>query len=467
MDYYLAVDIGASGGRHILGSLENGILKTEEVYRFDNGMEKREGHLVWNMESLYGNIIEGMKRCRQIGKTPTYMGIDTWAVDYVLLDKDDKVLGEAYGYRDHRTDGMDKAVYSKASQEELYKRTGIQKQIFNTIFQLMAHKKKEPDILDKAEHMLMIPDYLNFLLTGVKHTEYTNATTTGLVAAKSGDWDLELIDRFGFPRKIFKPIVKPGARVGSLRQNIADEVGYNLSVMLPATHDTASAVLSVPYDGDGIYISSGTWSLMGIERKEADLRPLSLNRNITNEGGFGDTFRYLKNIMGLWMIQSVRNELGRKYSFGELCDMAEKEEEFQGFVDVNDESFLSPDSMIRAVKEYCIKNNSGNIPETPGQLAKTIYYSLSISYRDTVRELEEQSEKIYPSIYIVGGGCNADYLNRLTAIATGKKVYAGPTEATAIGNIMAQMIGTGLVKNMTEGRRIIYNSAEIRQYLPN
>lgn len=467
MDYYLAVDIGASGGRHILGSLENGILKTEEVYRFDNGMEKREGHLVWNIEGLYRSIIEGMKKCRQIGKTPTYMGIDTWAVDYVLLDKEDKVLGDAYGYRDHRTDGMDKAVYVKASQEELYKRTGIQKQIFNTIFQLMAHKKKEPDILDKAEHMLMIPDYLNFLLTGVMHTEYTNATTTGLVAAKSGDWDLELIDRLGFPRKIFKPIVKPGTRVGSLRQNIADEVGYNLSVMLPATHDTASAVLSVPYDGDGIYISSGTWSLMGIERKEADCRPLSLNRNITNEGGFGDTFRYLKNIMGLWMIQSVRNELGRKYSFGELCDMAEKEEDFHGFVDVNDESFLSPDSMIRAVKEYCIKNNSDNIPETPGQLAKTIYHSLSISYRDTVRELEEQSEKIYSSIYIVGGGCNADYLNRLTAAATGKKVYAGPTEATAIGNIMAQMIGTGLVKNMAEGRRIIYNSTEIRQYLPN
>ena len=467
MDYYLAVDIGASGGRHILGWLENGILRTEEVYRFDNGMEKRNGHLCWNIESLYSNIIEGMKKCRQVGKAPAYMGIDTWAVDYVLLDKEDKVLGEAYGYRDHRTDEMDKAVYAKASQEELYKRTGIQKQIFNTIFQLMAHKKKEPDILDRAEHMLMIPDYLNFLLTGVKQTEYTNATTTGLVAAKSGDWDFELIDRLGFPRKIFKTIVKPGARVGSLRQHIADEVGFNLSVMLPATHDTASAVLSVPYDGDGIYISSGTWSLMGIERNEADCRPLSLNRNITNEGGFGDTFRYLKNIMGLWMIQSVRNELGRKYSFEELCSMAEKEKDFHGFVDVNDESFLSPDSMTEAVKDYCVKNNSDSIPETPGQLAKTIYYSLSISYRDTVRELEELNGKKYSSVYIVGGGCNADYLNRLTAAATGKNVYAGPAEATATGNIMAQMIGTGLVKNKAEGRRIIYNSTEIRQYLPN
>ncbi len=467
MDYYLAVDIGASGGRHILGWLENGILKTEEIYRFDNGMEKRDGHLIWNIENLYNNIIAGMKKCRQIGKTPAYMGIDTWAVDYVLLDRDDKALGVPYAYRDHRTAGMDKAVYAKASQEELYKRTGIQKQIFNTIFQLMAHKKKEPDILGRAEHMLMIPDYMNFLLTGVKYTEYTNATTTGLVAAKSGDWDLELTDRLGFPRRIFKPIVKPGTRVGSLRQYIADEIGYNLSVMLPATHDTASAVLSVPYDEDGIYISSGTWSLMGIERKEADCGLLSQNKNVTNEGGFGDTFRYLKNIMGLWMIQSVRNELGRKYSFGELCNMAEEEKDFLEFVDVNDESFLSPDSMTEAIREYCRKKHSDNLPETPGQLAKTIYHSLSISYRDTVMEFEELTGKIYPSIYIVGGGCNADYLNRLTAKATGKNVYAGPTEATAIGNIMAQMIGSGLVKNKAEGRRIIYNSTDIRKYLPN
>lgn len=465
MDYYLAVDIGASGGRHILGRLEDGILKTEEVYRFDNGMEKKDGHLCWNMEGLFDNIIKGMKICSQIGKIPTYMGIDTWAVDYVLLDREDKRLGASYGYRDNRTDGMDMAVYKKASQEELYERTGIQKQIFNTIFQLMAHKEKEPNILEKAEHMLMIPDYLNFLLTGVKQTEYTNATTTGLVAAKSGDWDMELIDRLGYPRRIFKPIVKPGTRVGSLRQNIADEVGYNLSVMLPATHDTASAVLSVPYDGDGIYLSSGTWSLMGIERGKADCGTVSLDRNLTNEGGFGDTFRYLKNIMGLWMIQSVRNELGRKYSFGELCDMAENEKDFQGFVDVDDESFLSPDSMTEAVKKYC-KEHMGNVPETPGQLAKTIYHSLSISYRETVRELEELTGRTYPSIYIVGGGCNADYLNRLTAKATGKNVYAGPTEATAIGNITAQMIGTGLVKNKNEGRKIIYNSTEIKRYFP-
>lgn len=464
MDYYLAVDIGASSGRHILGWLENGILKTEEVYRFDNGMEKKDGHLCWNIEKLFNSVLEGMKKCRQLGKTPVYMGIDTWAVDYVLLDNNENIVGATYGYRDHRTEGMDRVVYGKASQEELYFRTGIQKQIFNTIFQLAAHKEKEPDILDRAQHMLMIPDYLNFLLTGVMQTEYTNATTTGLVAAASGDWDFELIDRLGFPRRIFKPIVKPGTRVGSLRRNISDKVGYNLSVMLPATHDTGSAVLSVPYDGNGIYISSGTWSLMGIELLKAECSDKSLNKNMTNEGGFGDTFRYLKNIMGLWMIQSVRNEFGRKYSFEELCNMAEQEKDFEAVVDVNDESFLAPDSMTEAVKEYCRKNHFNRIPETPGQLAKTIYKSLSISYADTVKELEELSGRKFDAIYIVGGGCNADYLNRLTSEATGKKVYAGPSEATAIGNIVAQMIGTGLVKDKSEGRRIIYNSTDIKQY---
>lgn len=464
MDYYLAVDIGASSGRHILGWLEGGILKTEEVYRFDNGMEKKNGHLCWNIERLFECVLEGMKKCRQLGKTPTYMGIDTWAVDYVLLDRNENILGNTYGYRDYRTDGMDNVVYKKVSQEELYCRTGIQKQIFNTIFQLAAHKEKEPDILDKAEHMLMIPDYLNYLLTGVKQTEYTNATTTGLVAAVSGDWDFEIIDRLGFPRRIFKPIVKPGTRVGSLKRNIAEQVGYNLSVMLPATHDTGSAVLSVPYDGNGIYISSGTWSLMGIELSKADCGCMALNKNMTNEGGFGDTFRYLKNIMGLWMIQSVRNELGRQFTFGELCDMAEQEQAFEAIVDVNDERFLSPESMTEAVREYCREHHFDKEPNTPGQLAKTIYKSLSISYGETVKELEELSGRKFDNIYIVGGGCNADYLNRLTAKATGKHVYVGPAEATAIGNIIAQMIGAGLIKDKSEGRKIIYNSTDIKQY---
>lgn len=463
MDYYLAVDIGASGGRHILGWLENGRLKLEEVYRFENGMKDNEGSLCWDIDSLTENIISGMKSCKDKGKIPKYMGIDTWAVDYVLLDENDNILGKTYGYRDHRTAGMDKAVYDVVLEEELYKRTGIQKQIFNTIYQLMAHREKEPKLLSKAEDMLLIPDYLNFVLTGVKETEYTNGTTTQLVNAETKDWDMELIEKLGYPKKIFKKIIFPGNVAGRLIKDIEDKVGYNLTVMVPATHDTASAVLAVPYDGNGVYISSGTWSLMGTELVNPDCTLESMKANLTNEGGFGGRFRYLKNIMGLWMIQSVRNEMGRKYSFAELCSMAEEETDFHAVVDVNDSVFLSPDSMTDAIKEYCRKTNQ-MIPKTEGQLAKTIYESLSISYGRTIEELEVLCKRKFDYIYVVGGGCNAEYLNKLTSKNTGKTVCAGPSEATAIGNIMGQMIGTGDVKDINTGRRIIYDSVDIKTY---
>lgn len=466
MKYYLSVDIGASSGRHILGWLENGRLMTEEVYRFDNGMKEVDGSRCWDIEHLKNSVIEGMKECKRIGKVPEYMGIDTWAVDYVLLDENDNILGKTYGYRDHRTTGMDKLVYEIISEEELYTKTGIQKQIFNTIYQLMAHKVNEPELLCKADTLLMIPDYLNYVLTGMKQTEYTNATTTQLVNATTGRWDIELIRKLGFPEKIFKHIAQPGSVVGRLTAEMEDEIGYNVTVMLPATHDTASAVLAVPYKGKGIYISSGTWSLMGVELKSANCSKASKDLNYTNEGGFARRYRYLKNIMGLWMIQSVRNEYGRKYSFAELCDMAEKENDFNAIVDVNDQVFLAPDSMIGAIVSYCERVGE-QIPDTPGKLAKTVYTSLAKSYGETVKELETLTEEHFTEIYVVGGGCNADYLNELTAKTTGKTVYAGPSEATAIGNIMAQMIGTGLIENVEEARRIVFNSTSIKKYEPS
>ncbi len=462
LDYYLAVDIGASSGRHILGWLEDGILKTEEIYRFENGMKENGGHLCWDIKHLTDSVIAGMKVCKDIGKIPKYMGIDTWAVDYVLLDKDNNIIGKTYGYRDSRTEGMDKYVYDIVLQDELYERTGIQKQIFNTIYQLMAHKINEPKLFEVAEDMLMIPDYLNFMLTGVKVTEYTNATTTQMVNATTNDWDMELIEKLGYPKKIFKHIKPAGSKLGNLIKEIKKEVGYDLSVILPATHDTGSAVLAVPFNGDGVYISSGTWSLMGTELKKPDCSKEAMKANLTNEGGFEYRFRYLKNIMGLWMIQSVRNKLGRKYSFAELCDLAKAEREFSAIVDVNDSTFLAPDNMTEAIKEYCRKTNQ-MIPETPGQLAKVIYESLSISYRDTIAELESLTGKKYDAIYVVGGGCNADYLNELTAKATGKIVYAGPSEATAIGNILAQMIGTKLINSVEEGRKIVFDSTQIKK----
>ena len=284
--YYLAVDIGASSGRHMLASMKDGKMQLEEVYRFPNGMDNKNGTLCWDVERLITEIKNGLKKCKEIGKIPVSMGIDTWGVDYVLLDKDDNVLGDTVGYRDSRTEGMDEKVYEVIPQDDLYARTGIQKQIFNTIYQLMAVKESHPEYLEQAETILMIPDYFNFLLTGVKMNEYTEATTGQLISPKTNDWDYELIDMLGYNSKMFRPVSMPGTVVGDFTENVQKEVGFNCTVVLPATHDTGSAVLAVPTnDDDAVYISSGTWSLMGIERKEADGAMESMKANCTNEGG--------------------------------------------------------------------------------------------------------------------------------------------------------------------------------------
>ena len=462
-EYYLAVDIGASSGRHILGSLEDGKLCLEEVYRFPNGMKQKDGCLCWDVEALFYEIKEGLKRCREAGKIPSFMGIDTWAVDYVLLDEKDRILGRTYGYRDGRTDGMDEKVYEKISPEELYSRTGIQKQIFNTIYQLMAVKQKEPELLEKAESMLMIPDYFHFLLTGVKRTEYTNATTTQLVSPVSKDWDYELIDRLGYPRKIFGEISRPGTLVGNFRKEIRDEVGFDCQVVLPATHDTGSAVVAVPAtEEDVLYISSGTWSLMGTELLRADCSAESRERNLTNEGGYEYRFRYLKNIMGLWMIQSVRKEFAEEYSYGYICDQASKQK-IKSLVDCNDGMFLAPDSMIGAVKNFCERTGQ-QVPQNEWEIAAVIYNSLGRCYGDTVRQIEEMTGKRYDPIYVVGGGSNAEYLNRITAECTGRTVYAGPGEATAIGNLLVQMIYDHKFRDLKEARACVKKSFEIKKY---
>ena len=470
--YYLAVDIGASSGRHILGTVKDGIISLEEIYRFENGMKKMDGHLCWDVEALFKEIKEGMKKCVSLGKIPESMGIDTWAVDFVLLGSDNQVLGNAVGYRDDRTKGMDEKVYETISPEELYQKTGIQKQIFNTIYQLMAVKQESPELLSKAESMLMIPDYFHFLLTGVKKQEYTNATTTQLVSPETKTWDYELIESLGYPKKLFTELSMPGTVVGELTKKIQDEVGFNCKVVLPATHDTGSAVMAVPVpeaenssDADILYISSGTWSLMGTELMTANCSLDSMKANLTNEGGYDYRFRYLKNIMGLWMIQSVKKELaaaGEKYSFAELCEMASNET-IDSIVPCNDDIFLAPESMIEAVKDYCAKSGK-TVPGTAGQLAAVIYNSLAVCYGETVRELEAITGRNYAAINIVGGGSNAEYLNELTARHTGKTVYAGPGEATAIGNLLAQMIKAGEFKGLGDARSAVYRSFEIKTY---
>ena len=420
--YFLAVDIGASSGRHILGCVKDGRMELEEIYRFPNGMKPVDGQLCWDVEELFAHIKAGMKRCKELGKIPVSLGIDTWAVDYVLLDEHDRIVGNTVGYRDGRTKGMDTLVYQKIPLEELYQRTGIQKQIFNTIYQFMAVKEQHPEYLETAKTMLMIPDYFHYRLTGVKKQEYTNATTTQLVNPRTNTWDYELIERLGYPREWFGPLSMPGTVVGELTPKLQAEVGFTCQVVLPATHDTGSAVLAVPSNAwDVLYISSGTWSLMGTERMEADCSLESMKRNFTNEGGYEYRFRYLKNIMGLWMIQSVKKELaaaGQDYSFGELCQMA-SQETISSLVDCNDDCFLAPESMIQAVKDFCEKEGQ-QVPETPAQLGAVIYNSLARCYGETVRELEQVTGKHYGQVHIVGGGANADYLNRLTARYTGR-----------------------------------------------
>lgn len=461
--YYLAVDIGASSGRHMLGTVEQGKIKMEEIHRFYNGMSEKDGELCWDTTKLFEEIKTGLKKCKEMGKIPVSMGIDTWGVDFVLLDKDDQMIGNPVGYRDSRTDGMDAKVYEKISEEDLYGRTGIQKQMFNTVYQLMALKEKRPEHMEKAQTLLMIPDYFHFLLTGKKAVEYTNATTTQLLNSSEKNWDFELIEKLGYPKEIFPEIKVAGTVLGEFTEEIQKEVGFNCTVVLPATHDTGSAVLAVPSNEDKtMYISSGTWSLIGVERKEADCSMESKRLNFTNEGGYDYRFRYLKNITGLWMIQSLKKELDHKYSFGELCQMAE-EADIESLVDCNDHAFVAPKSMIKAVQQAC-EEKGQKVPETPGELASVIYRSLAACYKEVVREIESQIGCTYEKLHIVGGGANAGYLNQLTADAAGIKVKAGPMEATAIGNLMVQMLAEKEWETLVEARNCVYESFEIQTF---
>lgn len=448
MKYFLAIDIGASSGRHIIGSIVNGTLKTEEIYRFTNGADLKNGQLVWDTARLFGEIVAGLKHAKAIGKAPSYIGIDTWAVDYALLDKNDELIGEVYCYRDGRTERAVDGVHRIISFDELYKRTGIQFQKFNTVYQLYADKLSGK--IDKAESMLMLPDYLNFLLTGVKKQEYTNATSTGLVNAQTHKWDGDIIGLLGLNGKLFGELSQPGTVVGELSEELQKELGYNATVMLPATHDTASAVLAAPLDGESPYISSGTWSLLGIEQSAARTDGGSKSANYSNEGSIGFNFRYQKNIMGLWILQSVRRELGG-ISFPALIETA-RGQKSTDIIDVNDDRFLAPESMIEEIKSALGKNLN------TASLLRVIYDSLAKSYVDAICELERNVGRTYKTLNIIGGGCRDSLLNELTAKSTGKKIITGPVEATAIGNLVMQMIGAGDIEDISAARKIIKKS---------
>ncbi|MBR3804310.1 MAG: rhamnulokinase [Clostridia bacterium] len=457
--YYLAVDIGASSGRHILGEYKEGKLILKEIYRFSNGAVKRDGKLVWDTEELFKNIVEGLKECGKLGVVPYSVGIDTWGVDYALLDGDGKLISEVFSYRDDRTSVSMLETEKVVPFKKLYEVTGIQRAQYNTIYQLYADKISGK--LSKAETMLSIPDYLHYLLSGVKKNEYTHASTSGLLDAKTGDWSWELIDALGYPRKIFGKLYKPGEVVGNLKKEIQEIVGFDTKVVFPPSHDTASAVMAVPaIKGQPLYISSGTWSLLGTELNAPITNEEAYKFNATNEGGYAGTIRFLRNITGMWTIQSVKKELNGKYSYDDLMNLAIECKSTGSIVNLNDDRFLAPDSMIETIKGYC-KDYGLVVPQTVGEIMDVIYRSLASIYAETIKMTEQVTGKTFEVLNIVGGGSKDGYLNKLTKEYTGKRVLAGPTEGTAVGNLLAQIISAGEIKDLPEARLVVKNSFEV------
>lgn len=430
--YYLAVDIGASSGRHIVGWMEDGRLCTEEVYRFPNGVQRQDGHLVWDIEGIFAHVKEGLKAAFARYPRIESVSIDTWAVDYVLLDAQDQPVYPVYAYRDGRTQDAVGAVHGIVPFAQLYARTGIQFQPFNTIYQLYADKLAGR--LDGAEDFLMVPEYLLWRLCGVKAREYTNATSTGLVNARTGQYDPAILQALGLPQRLFPSLTGPGAVLGELLPDVAAEAGGQCRVVLCATHDTASAVEGIPMaEGEGLFLSSGTWSLLGAKLPQPLTSEESCRANFTNEGGVG-YIRYLKNIMGLWIVQCIQKQLG--ISFGEMVDLARTSGCDRVF-DVNDPRFTAPADMKAEIAAAL--SETGPAPESDADLIRSVYRSLAESYGKAVREMEAVTGRSWDILYIAGGGAKNALLNDLTARATGKRVIALPIEATAIGNLKVQM----------------------------
>lgn len=428
MKYALAIDIGASSGRHIIGYKKNNEIVYEEIYRFPNGVKNVNGHLVWDIDALFKEILTGLKKAKTLNKVPDVIGIDTWAVDYALLDENDKLIDCVYTYRDKRTEKSIPEVHKLLPHEELYKLCGIQFQPFNTIYQL--YEDKMSGRLNKAKSFLMLPDYLHFLLTGNKKQEYTNATTTSMVNADTKTWDKDILNKLGLNENLFKELSNPGTVVGTLKEDIKEYLGYDAKVVLPATHDTASAVEALDIK-DEPYISSGTWSLLGLKVKDAIRDERSHKGNWSNEGG-PSYYRYQKNIMGMWLVQSLRNELCPNKDFVEIAEIARKSN-FNGIVDVNDQDFLAPTSMKEAFDKHINKVIKRDLEL--GDYFRSAYLSLAYLYKESLYELEENTGKVFHNLYIVGGGAKNSFLNELTEQMCQIKVVALPIEATALGNL--------------------------------
>ncbi len=468
----LAIDLGASSGRGIVGHFDGKKISLEEIHRFDNNVVNIGGSLYWDTLALFTEIKNALRICA-LGdnKDIASVAIDTWGVDYGLLDKAGKLMENPYCYRDPRTTkGIMDEVFAALGKKELYGRTGTQFMNFNTLFQLACHAKERPYVFENAESMLFVPDLLKYFLTGVKQTEYTIASTSQMLDAKERKWATDLIEKLGIPTRILGDIVQPGTKCGKLLPHILEEVGdIKADVVAAASHDTASAVISVPAKNDDfVYISSGTWSLMGREIPEPITNDKAFGYNITNEGGAERKIRFLKNIMGLWIEQESRRQWareGEKLSFNELSDMAMASKPLQCIIDPNDLSFQTPGNMPKRIAEYC-KKTGQHVPENKGETVRCIFDSLALCYRRTVEELDDMTGRKAPFINIVGGGTKEVPLSKLTASACARPVFAGPVEATVLGNLSVQAIAHGEIKDIAEARSVIADSFEINCYEP-
>jgi len=470
--YFLAFDIGASSGRAILGTLTDNKLELTEIHRFINQMQLINGHYFWNIFSLFNELKIGLKKCvKEFGIQPESIGIDTWGVDFVHLNKEGLILSLPFAYRDSRTNTSMEDLFQVIPREEVYAQTGIQFMQFNSLFQLFSMVKVQSSLLEITDSILFMPDALNYLFSGVKKSEFSIASTSQMIIPGTCTWNDELIKKAGIPTNILQEIVLPGTILGTIQDEVASETGSkSIPVIAVAGHDTGSAIVSVPsLLNNFVYLSSGTWSIMGIESPHPIISEKTRQLNFTNEGGAEGTTRFLKNIMGMWLIQETQRiwaEEGTTHTWPEMVELARKAEPFQFLLNPDDQMFLNPRDMTQAIRDFCYQTAQGT-PQSHGETIRCIYDSLALKYRFTLNQIREVSDQSVEVIHIIGGGSSNHFLNQLTADATGLRVIAGPTEATAIGNIMIQAKALGLVCSLNEIRKIVSNSFDMVQFIPS
>ena len=466
----LAFDFGASSGRAMLGGFDGKTITLEEIHRFSNDPVQMNGTLYWDAPRLFFEIKEGIRKAKAKGGFDS-IGIDTWGVDFALLDQFGDLIANPVHYRDERTAGMMELAFSRVPKAEIYARTGIQFMRLNTIFQLLALTEKRPDLLERAESLLLIPDYFHYLLTGEKKAEYTEATTTQMMDPRTRDWDRELLEKLGIPVRLLPEVIPAGTVYGTLTKELSEELGVpQVPVIAVATHDTASAVAATPAEEeDFIYISCGTWSLFGTETRQPVINEKTSRLNLTNEGGYGGTITLLKNIMGLWLIQESRRQWIREgfdVSYADLEREALAEPPFVSFIDPDAPEFETPGNLPERIREFCRKTGQ-HVPENRGQVMRCVYESLALKYRQAFEMIRETTGKEYPAIHIIGGGTKDGFLCQLAANACNIPVTAGPIEATVLGNIAVQLIALGEIPSIAEARKIIAASGGFKEFEPH